>query len=107
MIFFAWGSLIYFQEARPPRGAMEVYAVGKQWMWKFEHETGQREINALHVPVDRDIKMIMSSQDTIHCVLRARIPHQAGCAAGPLHFDVVPYHEGRHLSPVLRGVLRD
>jgi cytochrome c oxidase subunit 2 len=66
MIFFAWGSLIYFQEARPPKGAMEVYAVGKQWMWKFEHETGQREINQLHVPIDRDVKMIMSSQDVIH-----------------------------------------
>jgi cytochrome c oxidase subunit 2 len=66
MIFFAWGSLIYFQEARPPRGAMEVYAVGKQWMWKFEHETGQREINELHVPVGRDVKMVMSSQDVIH-----------------------------------------
>jgi cytochrome c oxidase subunit 2 len=66
MIFFAWGSLIYFQEARPPKGSMEVYAVGKQWMWKFEHETGQREINELHVPVGRDVKMIMSSQDVIH-----------------------------------------
>jgi len=66
MIFFAWGSLIYFQEGRAPRGAMEVYAVGKQWMWKFEHETGQREINQLHVPINRDVKMIMSSQDVIH-----------------------------------------
>ena len=66
MIFFAWGSLIYFQEARPPRGAMEVYVVGKQWMWKFEHETGQREINQLHVPIGRDVKLVMSSQDVIH-----------------------------------------
>ena len=66
MIFFAWGSLIYFQEARPPKGAMEVYVVGKQWMWKFEHETGQREINQLHIPLDRDVKMVMSSQDVIH-----------------------------------------
>ncbi len=66
MIFFAWGSLIFFEEARPPKGAMEVYAVGKQWMWKFEHESGQREINQLHVPVGRDVKMIMSSQDVIH-----------------------------------------
>ena len=66
MIFFAWGSLIYFQEGRPPRGAMEVYTVAKQWMWKFEHEGGQREINALHVPLGRDVKMIMSSQDVIH-----------------------------------------
>ena len=66
MIFFAWGSLIFFQEARPPKGAMEVYAVGKQWMWKFEYEGGQRDINQLHLPVDRDVKMIMSSQDAIH-----------------------------------------
>jgi cytochrome c oxidase subunit 2 len=66
MIFFAWGSLIYFQEARPPKGAMEVYVVGKQWMWKFEHETGQREINQLHVPIGADVKMVMSSQDVIH-----------------------------------------
>jgi cytochrome c oxidase subunit 2 len=66
MIFFAWGSLIFFQEARPPRGAMEVYVVGRQWMWKIEHETGQREIDALHIPVNRDIKLIMSSQDVIH-----------------------------------------
>ena len=66
MIFFAWGSLIYFQEARPPKGAMEVYVVGKQWMWKFEHETGQREINQLHVPVGRDVRLIMGSQDVIH-----------------------------------------
>ncbi len=66
MIFFAWGSLIYFQEARPPKGAMEVYVVAKQWMWKFEYEDGQRDINQLHVPVGRDVKMVMSSQDVIH-----------------------------------------
>jgi len=66
MVFFAWGSLIYFQEARPPKGSMEIYCVAKQWMWKFEHETGQREINELHVPIGRDVKMIMSSQDVIH-----------------------------------------
>jgi cytochrome c oxidase subunit 2 len=66
MIFFAWGSLIYFEEARPPQGSMEIYAVAKQWMWKFEHETGQREIDQLHVPLGRDVKMVMTSQDAIH-----------------------------------------
>ena len=66
MVFFAWGSLIFFQEGRPPKGAMEVYAVAKQWMWKFEYEGGQRDIHQLHVPVGRDVKMIMSSQDVIH-----------------------------------------
>ncbi len=66
MVIFAWGAIIYFQERTPPRGATEVYVVAKQWMWKLEHEGGQREINELHVPVGRDVKMIMTSQDVIH-----------------------------------------
>jgi cytochrome c oxidase subunit 2 len=66
MIFFAWGSLIYFQEARPPQDSMQIWVVGKQWMWKFEHETGQREIDQLHIPVNRDVKLVMSSQDVVH-----------------------------------------
>lgn len=66
LIFFSWGAVIYFQERTPPRDAMEVYSVAKQWMWKFEHPEGAREINALHVPTDRDVKIIMTSQDVIH-----------------------------------------
>ena len=64
--FFVWGAVIYFQERTPPQDATEVYTVAKQWMWKFEHAEGQREINELHVPVGRDVKMIMTSQDVIH-----------------------------------------
>jgi cytochrome c oxidase subunit 2 len=66
MSMFAWGAQIYFQNARPPRNAAEVYVVGKQWMWKIQHTTGQREINELHVPAGRKIKLIMTSEDTIH-----------------------------------------
>ena len=66
MVIFAWGAIIYFQERTPPQGATEVYVVAKQWMWKLQHEEGQREINELHVPVGRDIKLIMTSQDVIH-----------------------------------------
>jgi cytochrome c oxidase subunit 2 len=66
MVIFAWGALIYFRERTPPRGATEVYVVAKQWMWKLQHQEGQREINELHVPVGRDVKMIMTSQDVIH-----------------------------------------
>ncbi len=106
MIFFAWGSLIYFQEARPPRGAMEVYAVAKQWMWKFEYEGGQHEINQLHVPLGRDVKMIMSSQDAIHSFFVPGLPHQGRRASGPLHVDVVSSDEGGDLPLVLRRILR-
>jgi cytochrome c oxidase subunit 2 len=65
-VIFAWGAVIYFRMRTPPRDAAEIYVVGKQWMWKLQHVEGQREINELHVPVDRDIKLIMTSQDVIH-----------------------------------------
>jgi len=66
MVIFAWGALVYFKERTPPADATEVYVVAKQWMWKLEHAEGQREINQLHVPVGRDVKLIMTSQDVIH-----------------------------------------
>lgn len=66
MIIFVWGTVIFFGMNRPPAQSMEIYGVGKQWMWKFEHMDGQREINELHVPVGRDVKVILASQDVIH-----------------------------------------
>jgi cytochrome c oxidase subunit 2 len=68
MVIFVWGAAIYFMESRPPKDAMEIYAVGKQWMWKFQHVEGPREINTLHVPLNRDVRLIMTSQDVIHDV---------------------------------------
>jgi cytochrome c oxidase subunit II len=66
MVIFLWGAVVYFKSRTPPRDATEVYVVAKQWMWKLEHAEGQREINELHVPVGRDVKLIMTSQDVIH-----------------------------------------
>lgn len=66
MIFFLWGGSIYMSEATPPRDSLQIYVVAKQWMWKIQHENGEREINTLHVPVDRDVRLTMISQDVIH-----------------------------------------
>ena len=66
LAIFAWGAVVYFNSRTPPRDSTEVYVVAKQWMWKLEHAEGQREINELHVPVGRDVKLIMTSQDVIH-----------------------------------------
>ncbi len=66
LVIFVWGAVVYFKERTPPRDSTEVYVVAKQWMWKLEHAEGQREINELHVPVGRDVKLIMTSQDVIH-----------------------------------------
>lgn len=66
VVIFAWGAVLYFHDRTPPQDATDVYVVGKQWMWKIQHPGGQREINELHVPVNKDIKLIMTSQDVIH-----------------------------------------
>lgn len=66
MVMFAWGASVYFSYARPPAGAMDIYVVGKRWMWKFQHVSGQREINELHVPVGRAVRLTMASEDVIH-----------------------------------------
>ncbi len=66
MVIYVWGAVIYFHGRTPPRGASEVYVVAKQWMWKLQHQEGASEINELHVPVGRDVKLIMTSQDVIH-----------------------------------------
>jgi cytochrome c oxidase subunit II len=66
MTIFVWGASTYFKAYRIPKQAMEVYVVGKQWMWKFQHQTGQREINELHVPVGARVKLTMTTEDVIH-----------------------------------------
>lgn len=64
--FFTWGALVYYQIERPPRDALQVQVVGKQWMWKLQHAEGKKEINELHVPRGRPVTLTMTSQDVIH-----------------------------------------
>lgn len=66
MVMFGWGAYVYFANYNPPQGAMEMYVVGKQWMWKTQHPEGHREINELHVPVGRAVKLTMTTEDVIH-----------------------------------------
>jgi cytochrome c oxidase subunit 2 len=66
MMMFVWGAAVYMKEVQPPANAMDVFVVGKQWMWKTQHPEGVREINQLHVPVGRDVKLTMISQDVLH-----------------------------------------
>ena len=57
MAMFVWGAMVYFDAYAPPDDATVIYGVGKQWMWKFQHPEGQREINELHVPLGRPVKL--------------------------------------------------
>src|SRR5271157_176231 len=66
MVCFVWGALLYFRIYNPPTNSMNIYIVGKQWMWKAEHPGGQHEINSLHVPMGRPVQLTMISQDVFH-----------------------------------------
>ena len=66
IVIFAWAADVYFDLQRPPDQTLEIYATGKRWMWKFQHLDGQNEINELHVPVGRPVKVTFTSEDVIH-----------------------------------------
>jgi len=66
LIFFAWAVRLFDEHRHPPLGAMVVNAIGRQWMWKFQHEGGQAEINDLHLPIGQPVVIRMISQDVIH-----------------------------------------
>jgi cytochrome c oxidase subunit 2 len=66
MIIFVWGARVYFAITRAPSEALEISGIGKQWMWRFQHPDGQREINELHVPVGRNVKLTIVTEDVIH-----------------------------------------
>jgi len=66
MVMFAWGTKLYFHNYTAPPNTLDIYVTGKQWMWKMQYPTGQREINELHVPTGRPVKLILASEDVIH-----------------------------------------
>lgn len=66
MIMYFWGGYVYVKAKAPPANAMQINVIGKQWMWKIQHPEGPREINTLHVPMGRAVKLLMTSQDVIH-----------------------------------------
>jgi cytochrome c oxidase subunit 2 len=90
---FGWSAKIYFKLMRAPADAMEILVIGKRWMWKFQHLEGRREMNELHVPLGRKVRLRMASEDTIHSfyVPAFRIKH-----------DVLP---GRYTTVWFEGTL--
>ena len=81
VVMFVWSTSVYFAQARVPKGAMEVMVVGKQWMWKIQQPNGRWEMNELHVPAGKPVKLTMISEDVIH---------DFGVPAFRLKMDVVP-----------------
>src|ERR1700676_3790144 len=83
LTMFAGGAVVYVDFRRPPMDTLDIYVIAKQWMWKSQQPTGLKEINELHVPVGRNVKLIMASEDVIH---NFSVP------AFRVKMDVVPGH---------------
>jgi cytochrome c oxidase subunit 2 len=66
MAIFAWATIVFFQIVRPPDQTLEIYSTGKRWMWRFQHIDGQSEINQLHVPLGRPVRITFTSEDVLH-----------------------------------------
>src|SRR5262249_46646620 len=66
LVMFFWGMVVYFELFRAADGASDVYVLGRQWMWEVRHPEGKREINELHLPVGRPVRIVGVSQDVIH-----------------------------------------
>jgi cytochrome c oxidase subunit 2 len=83
LAMFAWGAVIYVDYRHSPGDTLDIYVIGKQWMWKVQQPTGLREINELHLPVNRDVRLVMASEDVIH---------DFSVPAFRVKMDVVPGH---------------
>ena len=66
MAIFVYATVVYFNIVRPPAETLEIYSTGKRWMWRFQHIDGQSEINDLHVPRGRPVKITFTSEDVLH-----------------------------------------
>jgi cytochrome c oxidase subunit II len=66
MVIFVLGMHVFFEMFNPPKNASDIYVVGKQWMWKVRHPQGRSEINEIHLPAGKPVRLLMTSQDVIH-----------------------------------------
>lgn len=66
LVLFGFGAKAYIYLYQPPKSDIELYVVGKEWMWKVQYPGGQREIDSVHVPIGKTVQLLLGSEDVIH-----------------------------------------
>lgn len=66
VLFWVIGFRQYVGMSTPPENTTTVYVTGKQWMWSFAYPNGTGSNGVLYVPVNRPVKLVMTSRDVIH-----------------------------------------
>jgi len=105
MFMFAWGAIVYVDYRHTPSEPLDIYVIGKQWMWKVQQPNGLKEINELHVPVGRNVRLVMASEEVIHD-FDSGVSREDGRGAGALQHHVVPTDQSGALPFVLLAILR-
>jgi cytochrome c oxidase subunit 2 len=120
IVIFLWAADVYFDIYRPPDQTLEIYSTGKRWMWKFQHLDGQSEINELHVPVGRPVKVTFTSEDVLHSLFLPAFRTKADAIpgrystiwftatkVGEYHIFCAEYCGTRHSGMIGRVVVMD
>ncbi len=79
MFYVGWVDFSYIRN--PPPDAMEVDVTARQWSWLFRYANG-REDDVLRVPVSRPVKLIMTSEDVLHCLFIPAFRIKEDCVPG-------------------------
>lgn len=66
LVIFGWGYMVYNDMTRAPSDAMEIRVLGKQWNWVFQYEDGKQTSGEFFVPVNKPVKLVMTSEDVLH-----------------------------------------
>ena len=65
-VAFVWGWILYYDLRTPPEDSLEVHVYGQMWSWDFVYKNGRKTTNELYVPVNKSVKLIMTSRDVLH-----------------------------------------
>ena len=103
---FFWGIIGYMQFAVGPGESMEIQVTAKQWLWQFEFPDGTRAVNELHVPVNKSIHLVMTSEDVLHDFYIPDMRVKRDIVPGPLHRILVYAGNCGRACFDLRRVLR-
>ena len=103
LLWFVQGYKDYVWYTTPPENAMDVYVMGKKWMWKFSYPDGPNAIGTLHVPANRPVRLLMTSRDVIHSFYVPDFRIKQDVLPGPLHRDLVRGDQAGPLPDLLRA----
>lgn len=95
IIMFIDGFTAYMASVVPPENSYQIKVVGRKWSWTFEYPNGYIDKD-LHVPIDTDIKLLITSEDVLHSVYVPAFRVKRDAIPG--RYTVIAFHPDQ-LSP--------